>query len=417
MGLARYLVLPLSYPNHTQGVQIVAANINLTLEEITGAANALTTEINETGAIIQEALAGLAEAVRAFKPCECPIGSETPPEDTVEGDPPPEGFVEYDPLINDRKCKLANMTFDDILSVTRRLKEMGVENASQLGIGTTGGIVTFVFGLLAAGPVGWGMSVLGAITGTISFFLVQAIDLDALILILENEDAHEDIVNAMYNADSNTTALDAIKSVLSGYGATAVHLAYLDTLHLLNGLTALFFQPDGEQGVLINQRLDGFVSLVDCTPEAAPTDWMIIPEELSMFAAQTASGQYGSGVIDQAIGEQWTLTAEERTDLPGNYILGVVVRHFWDNLGTPARPGLGPVTALPLDGLQSHSFTGTQPTTMSNGRADVCDGTIFTDGQGTTIPSFYPTRLYFAFQAPGPFTITFSIRETPTICP
>ena len=153
------------------------------------------------------------------------------------------------------------------------------------------------------------------------------------------------------------------------------------------------------------------------TPAAAPTDWIIMPEELSLFAAQTASGQYGSGVIDQAVGEQWTLTAEERTDLPGYYVLGVVIRHFWDNLGTPAKPGQGPVTALPLDGLQSLSFTGTQPTTMSNGRADTCGGSIFFDGQGTTIPSFYPTRLFFAFQAPGPFSITFSVRETPTICP
>jgi hypothetical protein len=356
--------------------------------------------------------------MNAFKPCGCvDDGQILEPENTVEGDPPPSGFSEYDPSIVDRKCKLANMTHDDVLDVTKKLKVMGVENAPALGVGTTAGIIDFAFSLLEAGPVRWGMTVLGSIAGAVAFFLTQAIDLDALIAILENPSAHEGGVTALYNAPDNTQALADWKTVLTSYGATGAHLAYLDAIKLINGLTAMFFQPDGAEGVLISQRLVGFVSLIACTPAAAPTDWIIMPEELSLFAAQTASGQYGSGVIDQTVGEQWTLTAEERTDLPGYYVLGVVIRHFWDNLGTPATPGQGPVTALPLDGLQSLSFTGTQPTTMSNGRADTCGGSIFFDGQGTTIPSFYPTRLFFAFQAPGPFSITFSVRETPTICP
>jgi hypothetical protein len=237
-----------------------------------------------------------------------------------------------------------------------------------------------------------------------------------LILILENEDAHEDIVNAMYNADSNTTALDAIKSVLSGYGATAVHLAYLDTLHLLNGLTALFFQPDGEQGVLINQRLDGFVSQVDCTPEAAPTDWIYAPDGAWPFGSTTPSGVWGSGVIDQG-GGAFTITAVPRNEVPGQYMVALVVRHYWDNLTTPGSPSGGPATVIPGTGCSIVGHTGANPVQSSGGRMDNCGGFIDTTPPGFTFPTTLNRYAYWHYVATGPFTLDVQITSTPTICP
>lgn len=248
----------------------MASNINLTLEEITTALASLTSGIASTTSAMQQSMAELSEAVRAFRSCECPQGEYPPPPPTEEEDPPPEGFEEYDPAIVDRKCKLANMVFDDLLEVTLRLKEMGVENALLLGVGTATSIIAVIIGILASGPLGWGLAVLGAVIGVVTFFITTSIDLDALITILQNPNAHEDIVNAVYQATNNADALAAMKTVLSSYGASVAHLAYIDALSLLSGLTAVFFLPDGEQGIAINQRLDGFVALIDCEPLFSP---------------------------------------------------------------------------------------------------------------------------------------------------
>ena len=362
-------------------------------------------------------VAGLIEAMNAYKPCGCVgDGQILEPENTVEGDPPPSGFSEYDPSIVDRKCKLANMTHDDVLDVTKKLKVMGVENAPTLGVGTTAGIIDFAFSLLEAGPVRWGMTVLGSITGAVAFFLTQAIDLDALIAILENPSAHEGGVTALYNAPDNTQALADWKTVLTSYGATGAHLAYLDAIKLINGLTAMFFQPDGAEGVLISQRLGGFVSLIACTPAAAPTDWIYAPDGGWPFGSTTPSGIWGSGVIDQG-GGTFTVTAVPRNEAPGQYMVALVVRHYWDNLTTPGSPSGGPATVIPGTGCSIVGHTGANPIQSSGGRMDNCGGFIDTTNPGFTFPTSLNRYVYWHYVATGPFTFDVQITSTPTICP
>lgn len=252
----------------------MANNINLTLEDITTAVASLTTEIGDAATTLRQGMAELSEAMRAFRSCECPMGEVPEPEPTTEGDPPPTGFTEYDGGITDRKCKLSNMVFDDLLSVTNQLKELGIENALALGVGAATSIVSVIIGLLASGPLGWGLAVLGAVIGVVMFFITSSIDLDALIGIMETQQA--DLVNAIYNAPDNATALADMKAALTAGGANAVHLAYIDALSLLNGLTAVFFLPDGDVGIALNQRLDGYPVTISCTLSQG-TIWITNP--------------------------------------------------------------------------------------------------------------------------------------------
>lgn len=256
----------------------MATTILQAIDDIDTVVSDLTAQIDTTTLVLSNGLSELASAMRAFRACGCPMGDITEPEDTTEGDPPPEGFTEYDPEIDDRKCKLANMAYDDVLEVTRRLKEMGAENALQMGVGSTTSVVGVVFSLLAAGPLGWGMSVLGSLLGVITFFLTKTIDLDSLITILEDEDVHQDGVQGFYDGSTNAASLANFKAALSAGGASATQLLYIDALKLINGLTSLFFLPDGELGAGINQRLDGYVGEIECVEPVEGAIWFTSPD-------------------------------------------------------------------------------------------------------------------------------------------
>lgn len=249
----------------------MAVDINTGITDLTTAVTALTLQASTFDATFNLRIGQLVSAIDNIPPgCECPtMGTGTPIGDVEEEDPPPEGYGTWDPGIDDRKCKLANMMYDDIYSVTQSLYDNDVQEVAGLGVGSLTALFGLIAAMLVSGPLSWGLAALGAIAGAIAFFLLQTVDLfQLLVIMLANQ---EDLVCELYESTSSQEALDGFKAVLTAGGASVPMLAYLDALQMLNGLVVLFFDPEGAMGEEINDRLDGFVSTIDCANCAEPS--------------------------------------------------------------------------------------------------------------------------------------------------
>lgn len=231
-------------------------NLGTSLDASTAAIVAATTAFNSGVLSIVNGLASIDCSV-------CPPTGTYPPTDGIdEEQPPPAGFDDYDPAIDDRKCKLANMYFDDLRETTVLLHNNGIDDLGALAIGSMTALLGLIVGLIASGPVGWGLGALGAIAGIIAFFLVESIDLLVLIGILDAN--AEELVCSLYEATTPDAGKTAFKAVLASGGADAAQLAFIDAINMTVALEVLFFRPDGTYGDDIEVRLDGYVGTIDC---------------------------------------------------------------------------------------------------------------------------------------------------------
>ena len=373
------------------------------------AANAYGLEVVDMSCEIVPILNQIAIALRGQSAtCDCvPNGPHPPQPPTIEGDPPPAGFTEYDPAEVDRKCKIANMVIDDLLEMITLLIVNNVEEAAALGLAVMSSLFTLIVGLMAAGPLGWGLAGLGTMATIIGFFLISTVDLDDLKALIETE--RTELVCALYNAPNNTSAFDTFRAALADAGASAAQLGLIDALNMINGLTALFFKPDDPLGQAIEDRLDGFTAITDCDDciEFGPDcEWILAPA--GIIGAGSTELTVGTGEITMD-GEEFTLTATQRPEQPANWAVSMLVRGYWFGDGVeqdinvlPEGEGCVCLSAK----LSSVSHTGS-PTNFSRGR--LCVGGVANSSNPTWgEPWLLDNYVFVYFQAAGPFTKTFT---------
>ncbi len=323
----------------------MATDINTGISDLTTAVTALTVQASTLDATFNLRLSQLATAINNMQPdCGCPgQGTETPTGSVIETDPPPTGYQAWAPEIDERKCKLANMLWDDIYEVTGMLDANDVEAIAALGVGSLTALFGLIVGLLVAGPIAWGLAALGAIAGLIAFFLLESVNLNNLLTIMENY--HEELVCAFYNSTNSQDGLDAFKAVLTTAGASAALLAYIDALNLIDSLAVLYFQPDGAMGATIEQRLDGYPMAIDCISCLEPSGEGCIfdtstgtPYNLVTYG-EHPDGQYGgANIFDSAALGWYTSTVNSPVQQWNFRVNNPVYGHpEWAN-GTPPSP-------------------------------------------------------------------------------
>lgn len=389
----------------------MAVDINTGIADLATAVGNLATQASVLDASLNTRIGQLVTSINNIPPgCGCPtMGTETPTGSVVEDDPPPDGYEEWDPGIDDRKCKLANMIFNDIYNVTEILIANDVENIAGLGAGAMGALLGMVLAVLLSGPLAWGLAALGAIAGLIAFFLLQSVALDTLLgLLAANQ---EDLVCILYNSTNSQEALDDFQVLLSTAGANAAMLAYLDALQMLSGMAVLYFQPEGAMGVEINQRLDGYPMTIDCAVcplVFGPLEWRITPGPL--WTWNTASGHLGSGVVLND-GSAFQITSEVATaGNPGWAVISLIVEAYnLDASVCPAESGVLRIQSSPggyasNGGFQCLDFTW-------------CGVVPFSTGMPTTGTSIGMMVMLRAWNDPAPRQMTFSVDSPPTICP
>lgn len=241
----------------------MAVDINTSISDLVTSLDASTVAIVAATAAFTEGVVSIVDGLGSIDCSVCPPTGTYPPTDgIVEGDPPPTGFDDYDVGVVDRKCKLANMYFDDFREATYLLNVNGIDDLGALAIGSMTALLGMILGMLASGPIGWGLGALGAIAGLIAYFLIESVDLLSLIGILDAN--REELVCSLYEATTPEVGKDAFKAILAANGADAAQLAYIDVVNMTVALEVLFFKPDGTYGDDIEARLDGFVAFIDC---------------------------------------------------------------------------------------------------------------------------------------------------------
>lgn len=359
-------------------------------------------------------LQDIAVAIRGlqFAGCCPPQGDNPPQPEAVEGDPPPAGYEEYDPTITDRKCKLANMAVDDLVQIIDILIANEADTIANFTIATMSALWALVVGLIAAGPLAWALAGLGAIASLIGFFLVNELNLVGLKALIENN--RQDLVCALFEATSNTNAFTEFKNVLDLAGADPLDLLFLDTLNLLDGLTTLFFAPEGDEGAAIEARLDGYPVTTSCAGCAPPEQfWTIAPGTALNWDPSTPFMGTGTVLND---GTQFVINSVPRVAQPGFHVIALMLQAYVDNI--PGDPNL---LATPLE---FHGGTITRvdgPTSgwTLRGRRQTSGqcGTLLTDQQPGINPGAMNDRALILYMRNAPFSLTFSVDTLPNQCP
>lgn len=386
----------------------MAVDINAGIADLATAVTALTLQASTLDTTLNVRMSQMTTAIDNMQPdCGCPgQGVETPTGSVVEADPPPTGYGTWPPAIDERKCKLANMLWDDIYNVTSMLDANDVEAIAALGVGSLTALFGLVIALLVSGPVAWGLATLGAIAGLIAFFLLESVNLNNLLNIMDSY--HEELVCAFYESTDSQGGLDAFQTVLLGAGASAAIIAYIDALNMIDAIAVLYFQPDGAMGETIEQRLDGYpmaIDCVSCVPPLDPMDWKIAISGVA--GATSATGFLGSGIVDND-GNNFVINTVEQLNQPGSHIIILIVKAFEDDIPTNqciSHSGVFDIISSP----SGYSFNqqkscpgggdcGNTPQTVQmsqNGQATICQ---------------------FIRQWTSPRSVTFNIVSPPTAC-
>lgn len=179
------------------------------------------------------------------------VGTEAPSESGTEFDTPPGYFEPTDETPGSgayysRKCKMANALAEDLRGYFEALEDEGVdslESAASLVVLTT--LVGLGFGELST-PI----PILDGAVGTVIGF-IAGIALD-LFLLLGELDFHEltdamdanndDLVCALYEAETGTQAIDDYVQVLEDDGTTSANLLAVRAVFWVDVANNLFFK-------------------------------------------------------------------------------------------------------------------------------------------------------------------------------
>lgn len=198
----------------------------------------------------------------------------------------------------DAKCRVANGVFDTMLGAVSWLKDNNVDLLAGIFGGVTSGLIV---GLLAAGPLGWGVVSVGSILAGLAVYILRYTlsfqDLeDALI------DVHEECVLALYNASNTSTAESEFLS--------AIENSAVSTTILERGMVALMLTSD-VLNQLFNPRDDvanyESGSPIDCG-SALLQVWSFVSSGQGWSFRDDSTGTYSASGVWESSAEAWRVT-------------------------------------------------------------------------------------------------------------
>lgn len=264
---------------------------DLNCEAIIGAIDNLAAQIG----LINVALQGQAGG------CGCDGGVLDPGELDIDDVPigPGEQFENFGEY-QTAKCRVANVILDKVISNVRLMDSYNVDAGFGSLLGVTTGLITAA---LLAGPVGWVVAIsIGAVSGIITVWATLAApdlgDLDTALA--SNQD---DLICALFEAQSAEAAKTAFLAVLDGASVSAA-LQSIVGFMLYFGVLNELFSPTGTyaQGTdYLNDDYDP-TDCAECGPSCTTFYSFDESAESWEFTDQSTGGNSATGEWDEVAG-------------------------------------------------------------------------------------------------------------------
>lgn len=390
------------------GDRYVLAQTETDQDDISDIKNSYGLEVMDVTCDIVSAIESITFAIQSTQTaCGCPVGQGADNESGEEGGVPPSpiGDIVYDytdPGVTDRKCKASNSVYWSIYNVFVQLEVNNVDEMGILGLAVAVGLIGAIIGTVALGPIG---GLIVAVAGIIAIFagrlLGLSIDLATIVAAMVTDE--DDLICALYEAESAEDARDAYEAVLVANGTLTAQEIALVMLFLPNAVTnVLFFSVEGSESFF-----DGYVSPNDCTacvPD--PVDWVLAAS--GFFGATSAEGTLGTGVISQD-GTEFTLSSVLNTaGGPSDNIICIVV-NVVEGGGSTCQAWNGQIEAT------------TWPTNEITNIGWVCEDEPGCGGAVISSPmggiGVWPNMVMVLKQWNTPVSMSFKINTPPTLCP
>lgn len=199
-------------------------------------------------------------APNVYVTCQCDSGTQPPMDPGTEGETAPDGYEDPPTPGYDRKCRVANLFYDEVYYIIDQFEIYGVETIISVFVGTAAALIGNI--LLATVLVGYSVfSLVGGIPGII-IALMTSVDLTSLKTILSNN--KEDLICALYNSTDAVSAIADFKHVLQDNGANSAQMVLIDSIVTVMAANVLYFKLTGSQGNSVEAALDGYTGTVDC---------------------------------------------------------------------------------------------------------------------------------------------------------
>lgn len=190
-----------------------------------------------------------------------------PDDGTVdETDPAPEGG-EPDPNITDRKCKAANLIYDELLALCEKLALQDADDLAAIGVAAASAMLGALIGSVV--PVLG--TVLGAVAGAIIGIVVAmitevALQFDDITTAMSTN--RSDIVCALYEATDTGSARSEVLGILILGGINSVESTFMALIMPNSYLKMLFQAIPGSEA-----KLDGYEVTIDCGDCGGTPEW------------------------------------------------------------------------------------------------------------------------------------------------
>lgn len=174
--------------------------------------------------------------------CGCGGGSTPPQTPGEEGGTPPPGTGEPSG-IDERKCKVANILIQELISYTNNMDSLGLFSWS-LDYLTLGGILNSIANGFSSGLLKLTFQVGGWLTNLQNLIFSGGLGSQIPETLSSNQDA---MVCALYNSDNTT---DAKNSVVAASGLSSIDSSYLELVLTTEALNMLFFSLPGSENII-----------------------------------------------------------------------------------------------------------------------------------------------------------------------
>jgi hypothetical protein len=239
-------------------------------------------------------------------------GTQIEQESGTEGGTPPEGTSSPDPSISERKCKAANMIYDDLKAIIDQLDLQDIGTWDLVGVVPSsdllGQIITTVGGWVGSAI----SSVAGMVLNAAAWLLSTFASLSFSNISSVMNTYHQDLVCALYNATDAETARADFLTILTDNGVSTVESAFVEFLMPMNVLNVLFFAVDNPDS---EATLDGYMGSVDCATACPEIWWGCLEGTYVSHTVNTVTveGHLSDGLYYCSVGveTQTTLSATE----------------------------------------------------------------------------------------------------------
>jgi len=235
-------------------------------------------------AILNQIAVSISVSANATASCGCVGGTKTPTTAGEETQPPPFGFQEPPSAVGTpeydlRKCKLANLTHDNVRQWFQEIDDAGVDDilsgAGRAAIPTITTLIGAILGELSTPfPIVDALAgaVIGFLAGVALAILEEGVELADIVTVLD--DHRDDFVCAIYNStEAGQARLDYLQVAIDN-GLSVANQGVLGAALIVDYLNATYFSPGAIEASL-EQFLDGYTPTSDCSGCQPSTLWTI----------------------------------------------------------------------------------------------------------------------------------------------